>query len=85
MVLLAVCIANCEFTLADVGEPGQQSDGGIYNNSKLGMTIDRNLLFIPEPTTINKYSVTKKISVCFRCRLSFRFETFYVTTFSWEK
>ena len=52
MVLVAVCIANCEFTLVDVGEPGRQSDGGIYNNSKLGITIDRNLLNIPEPTTI---------------------------------
>ena len=82
MVLLAVCIANCEFTLVDDGEPGRQSDGGIYNNSKLGITIDRNLLNIPEPTTINEYSVTKKISICLRCRLSFRFETFYVTTFS---
>ena len=78
MVLLAVCIANCEFTLVDVGEPGRQSDGGIYNNSKLGITIDRNLLNIPEPTTINEYSVTKKISICLCCRLSFSFETFYV-------
>ena len=81
-VLLAVCITNCEFTLVDIGEAGRQSDGGIYNNSNLGMAIDRNLLNIPEPTTINEYSVTKKISICFRCIWNFRFKTFYITTFS---
>ena len=62
---------NYEFTLVDNGEAGRQSDGGIYNNSKLGMTIDINLLDIPEPTTINEYDVTKKISICFRCNETF--------------
>ena len=78
IVSLAVCNTNYEFTLAHVGGAGRQTDGGIYNNSKLGLTIDRNLLNIPEPTTINEYSVTKKISICLCCRLSFSFETFYV-------
>ena len=39
------------------------------------MTIDINLLKIPEPTTINEYRVTKKISICFRCKWNFCFET----------
>ena len=51
-----------------IDKAGRQSDGGIYSNSKLRMAIDRNLLYIPEPTAINEYSVTKKISVCFCCR-----------------
>ena len=38
------------FTLPDIGEVGRQIDAGIYNNSKLGMAIDRNSLNIPEPT-----------------------------------
>ena len=50
IVLLAACNTNYEFTPVDIGEAGWQSDGGIYNNSNLGMAIDRNLLSIPEPT-----------------------------------
>ena len=53
IVLLAVSNANYEFTLVDIGEACRQSDGGIYNNSKLEMAIDRNVVNIPEPTTIN--------------------------------
>ena len=68
IVLPIVCNTNYEFTLVDIGKTGRQSDGGIYSNSKLEMTIDRNLLNIPEPTTINEYSVTKNISICFCCR-----------------
>ena len=76
IALLAVCNANYEFTLADIGEAGRQSNGGINNNnSKLGMTIDRNMLTIPEPTTINEYSDTKKFHL-FSLQISFRFETF---------
>ena len=42
IALLAVCNANYEFTLFSIGEAGLQSDGGFYDNSKLGMAIDRN-------------------------------------------
>ena len=66
IVLLTVFNTNYEFTLVDIGEAGRQSDGEIYN--KLGMAIDRNSLNLPKPTTINEYNVTKKISICFRCR-----------------
>ena len=65
IVLLAVCNANYEFTRVDIGEAGRQSNGGIYNNSKLGMAIDRNLLNIPEPTTINEYNITEKFPFVF--------------------
>ena len=52
-VQLAVSNANYEFTLVDIAEACRQSDAGIYNNSKLGMAIDTNIVNIPEPTTIN--------------------------------
>ena len=67
IVLLAVCNTNYDFTLVDNGELCRQNDGRIYNNSKLGMRVDRNLFNISESSTINECSVTKKISICFRC------------------
>ena len=34
IVLLAVCkAARCEFTLVDIGQAGQQSDGGVYKTA----------------------------------------------------
>ena len=68
IVLLAVCSTNYELSIVDIGAAGCQTDGGICNNSKLGMAIDRNLLNIPEPATINEYSATKKISISSCCR-----------------
>ena len=68
IVLLAVCSTNYELSIVDIGAAGRQTDGGISKNSKLGMAIDRNLLNIPEPATINEYSVTKKIPICSCCR-----------------
>ena len=53
IVLLAVCNANYEFTLVDIGEAGRQSDGGVYSSSNLGQAIDQNILTFPEPATIN--------------------------------
>ena len=47
IVLLAVCNANYEFTLVDIGDAGRQSDGGVYTNSKLGYAISNDLLKIP--------------------------------------
>ena len=47
IVLLAVCDANYNFTLVDIGDNGRQSDGGVYMNSKLGYAIDNNLLDLP--------------------------------------
>ena len=81
IVLLAVCNANCDFTLVDIGEAGRQSEGGIYNNSKLGMAIDRNLINIPEPITINEYSVTKKFLFDFVADEAFVLKPFMLRPF----
>ncbi|XP_065658657.1 uncharacterized protein LOC136083181 [Hydra vulgaris] len=43
IVLLAKCDAKYKFTLADIGGSGRQSDGGIYNNSKVGFFIGNKL------------------------------------------
>ena len=40
IVLLAVCNAQYEFTLVDIGEAGRKSDSGIYNTSPIGSAID---------------------------------------------
>ncbi|XP_065675590.1 uncharacterized protein LOC136091806 [Hydra vulgaris] len=56
IVLLATCNAKYEFTLVDIGGSGRQSDGGIYNNSKVGSAIDNNLLNFPDPSCISSYS-----------------------------
>ena len=50
IVLLAVCNARYEFLLVDIGDAGCQSDGGVYNNSKLGYAIDKNLINMPYPS-----------------------------------
>ncbi|CAB4011556.1 Hypothetical predicted protein [Paramuricea clavata] len=47
IVLMAVCDADYQFTLVDVGDAGRQSDGGVYSNSKLGFAIDNQLLGFP--------------------------------------
>lgn len=52
IVLMAVCNANYEFTLLDIGDAGRQSDGGVYKNSKLGFAIDNNQINIPPPGQI---------------------------------
>lgn len=48
VVLLAVCNADYEFTLGDIGDAGRQSDGSVYANSFLGHATDNNLLQLPE-------------------------------------
>ena len=47
IVLLNVCNARYDFTLVDIGQAGQQSDGGVYKNNNLGYAIDQNLLNVP--------------------------------------
>ena len=52
IVLMAVCNADYEFLLVDVGDAGRQSDGSVYTNSHLGYAIDNNLLNTPNPDKI---------------------------------
>ena len=47
MTLLAVCDARYNFTLYHVGEPGSNSDSGIFLNSRLGFQIVTRQLNIP--------------------------------------
>nr|XP_022903669.1 protein ANTAGONIST OF LIKE HETEROCHROMATIN PROTEIN 1-like [Onthophagus taurus] len=47
LVLLALCDANYNFTVVDIGASGRQSDGGILKNSKFGSALATNMLPIP--------------------------------------
>ena len=61
IVFLAVCKANYEFTLVDIGDAGRKGDGGVCTNRKLGYAISNNLLKIlnaecfPSSTNGKKY------------------------------
>ena len=52
IVLLAVCNAQYEFTLVDIGDTGRQADSSVYANSYLGCAIENELLNVPEPDCI---------------------------------
>ena len=51
IVLLAICNANYEFVLVDIGVAGRQSDGGVYANSKIGDAIETNKFDFPNPSS----------------------------------
>ena len=51
--MLAVCNADQEFTLNDIGKPGRQSNGGVFSNSNLGYELVNDLLDFPEPENVN--------------------------------
>ena len=59
IVLLAICTADYEFTLVDIGDAGRQSDGGVYSHSKLGYAIGNNTIDIPPPEPIPTYNASK--------------------------
>ena len=52
IVLLAICKANYEFLMVDIGEAGRQSDAGVFANSNIGHSISNNLLPIPNPRAL---------------------------------
>ena len=47
IVLMAICNANYEFTLVDIGDAGRNSDGGIFSYSKIGEAVKNNSLNFP--------------------------------------
>ena len=47
IVLLAVCDANYCFTLIDIGDFGQHSDGGVLTNSAFGVAMANGNLVSP--------------------------------------
>ena len=57
IVLLAVCNANYEFILIDIGDTGRNSDGGVFANSDIGVAMEENLLNIPGPEEIQNSGV----------------------------
>ena len=53
IVLLAVCNADYQFTLVDVGEAGRQSDGGVFANSNIGYCITKDIFQLPCPRALD--------------------------------
>ena len=49
IVLMAICNANYQFPMVDIGDSGRNSDGGVFSYSKMGESIKRNHLNIPDP------------------------------------
>jgi len=47
---MAVCDADYNFLLVDIGDSGRQSDGGVFSNGNIGHTINEHTLNLPEPT-----------------------------------
>jgi hypothetical protein len=58
VVLLAMCDADYRFTIIDVGSPGRNSDGGVFNNSNFGKAI-QNLSFPFPPDSVLPKSKVK--------------------------
>ena len=46
VVILAICTANYEIILVDIGASGRQSDGSVYASSHLGFCIENKKLSI---------------------------------------
>lgn len=49
IVLMAVCNANYEFTVVDIGDTGRNSDGGVFGNSDMGIALESASMGVPEP------------------------------------
>ena len=82
IVLLAVCNANYEFILVDVGDNGRQSDGGVYTNSTIGYAIDKNLLYLPTPGTIKNSGSTLQYPYVFVADDAFSLKTYMLKPYT---
>lgn len=49
---MAICDANYQFTMFDIGDSGRNSDGGVFSYSKMGESIKKNYLSIPDTETL---------------------------------
>ena len=49
IVLLAICDANYNFTLLDIGQYGSINDAGLLANSLLGQMLENNSLKLSSP------------------------------------
>ena len=47
IVLMAICNARYQFTVADIGDSGRQSDGSVYGDSNLVYAIENKQLKLP--------------------------------------
>jgi hypothetical protein len=77
VVLMAICNADYEFTLVDIGDAGRQSDGSVYANSFLGHAIDNNLLQLPEA---EKLDPSSKLTLVYLSLLRFVTQDVYDET-----
>ena len=48
IVLMAVCDSEYKFTVCDIGQPGRQSDGGIWEDSTFGRALQHGGINLPE-------------------------------------
>ena len=55
IVLLAVCNAQYQCTLVDIGDTGRQADGSVYSNSCLGRAIENGLLNFPSAESLHNH------------------------------
>ena len=55
IVLLAVCNAQYQFTLVDIGDTSRQADGSVYSNNYLGRAIENGLLNFPAAEPLHNH------------------------------
>lgn len=50
---MALCDANYNFLIVDIGAPGRCSDGGVFRNSNIGKALNNKLLDLPDPESLD--------------------------------